>query len=700
MKKRKTLGFLTHEIDGIFSTLLWLSVKKAADKYGCNLIAFEGRILDYGTSVDRQHNIVYKFADKNRLDGLIVAIGTLLNKIDYFQILDFCRQFKDLPLISLGGIIPGTTSILMDNAGGMKSLTRHLIKEHKYRRIAFIKGPDSNTEANERFQAYVDVLKENDIEIDGSIIFNGDFNPDSGYRIMKEQIRNNINFQAVICANDEMSIGVLKASRELNFEVPRDFAVCGFDDTVNASIITPSLTTVHQPISEMCDTAVELLLKNTDNKALDEIIISPGTLIKRESCGCICGKSSTDSSIDVDLRVIKNYKIHENIQTYSLDEFFEQLTGALKNYNIRSCFIAKYLEGMVFFDDNFTFPENSELIYAYCNYKRLEVDNDSKYFRTKDIIPDISTINYRRFTFLVKPLFFKNEHFGFVVFEIENDDVIYFELLRGQISTTLKGALMLIEREKMEKCLREQERLASLGQLIGGISHSFNTPIISTSGVCVGLEELVKEYRESIGDPSVISEDYFEMVQEMSDWLEKLRKHVSYMSQIITAVKKQAVQLNASTTKEFTIEELVAGISFLINNNLSAKSCNLNIKIDVDQKTIIKGEVSNLVQVLSNIIINAFHSYEGTDSGNRSIDFKIYRERNFINFIIKDYGAGMPDYVKSKIFKQMVTTKGKNGTGLSLLLSYSTILGKFGGEMRFETAPNQGTTFFITIPVQ
>jgi signal transduction histidine kinase len=68
-----------------------------------------------------------------------------------------------------------------------------------------------------------------------------------------------------------------------------------------------------------------------------------------------------------------------------------------------------------------------------------------------------------------------------VVFEIDTDDVLYFEIIRGQISNTLKGALMLIEREKIVENLRELDRLASLGQLIGGISHNFNTPILSIS---------------------------------------------------------------------------------------------------------------------------------------------------------------------------------------------------------------------------
>lgn len=70
-----------------------------------------------------------------------------------------------------------------------------------------------------------------------------------------------------------------------------------------------------------------------------------------------------------------------------------------------------------------------------------------------------------------------------------------------------------------------------------------------------------------------------------------------------------------------------------------------------------------------------------------------------IIIMVKDYGEGISEDIKSRIFKFMVTTKGKNGTGLSLLLSYSTIIGKFGGEIWFESKEKQGTVFCIAVPI-
>ena len=68
-------------------------------------------------------------------------------------------------------------------------------------------------------------------------------------------------------------------------------------------------------------------------------------------------------------------------------------------------------------------------------------------------------------------------------------------------------------------------------------------------------------------------------------------------------------------------------------------------------------------------------------------------------FIIKDYGSGIPDNVKDKLFKEMITTKGKNGTGLGLYMSYSTIRAHFNGNITVESELGKGTTIKIILPI-
>ena len=243
--------------------------------------------------------------------------------------------------------------------------------------------------------------------------------------------------------------------------------------------------------------------------------------------------------------------------------------------------------------------------------------------------------------------------------------------------------------------LIESEHLASLGQLVGGIAHNLKTPIMSVAGGLEGLSDLVNEYDESVEDGEITPQDHHEIAGDMQVWIGKMKEYISYMSDIITAVKGQAVQLTASTTGSFTVKELVKRIDILMNHELKRYSCSMEVKCSIDKNTIVKGELNSFIQVIDNLIINSMQAYEG-QSG--VIEFLISKQGDMLLFEIKDYASGMPEDVKDKLFKEMITTKAKNGTGLGLYMSYSTITGRFGGEMWFESVVGKGTTFHILIP--
>lgn len=265
-----------------------------------------------------------------------------------------------------------------------------------------------------------------------------------------------------------------------------------------------------------------------------------------------------------------------------------------------------------------------------------------------------------------------------------------FEVI-GLANETIKS---ITENQEL---LIEKERLASLGQLIGGIAHNLKTPIMSISGAVEALDDLSKEYDESIEDKKVTPVDHHEMAKEMKEWVGKIKPYLSYMSEIITAVKDQAVNMNSSTNTRFSINELTKRVEILMKHELKYGYCKLNMKIDVNKETELSGEINNLVQVLNNLITNAIHSY---DEKGGDIDIDISKQDNNIKIVIKDYGKGINKEVQDKLFKQMITTKGKNGTGLGLYMSHSTIKGKFKGNMWFESEEGKGTTFYIMIPLE
>lgn len=251
--------------------------------------------------------------------------------------------------------------------------------------------------------------------------------------------------------------------------------------------------------------------------------------------------------------------------------------------------------------------------------------------------------------------------------------------------------------EDNQSMLMEKERLASLGQMIGGIAHNLKTPIMSIAGATEGLTDLTKEYDISIGDPTVTNEDHHAIVKDMNEWIDKIKEYTEYMSNVITAVKGQAVNFADETSDSFTINESIKYIDVLMKHELKNALVSLNVDIQTDPNISIKGNINSFVQVINNLISNAIQAY--SNQTNKVIDFIITKENNNIKFIIQDYGSGIPKSVQDRLFKEMITTKGKNGTGLGLFMSYSNIRAHFNGNMTFESKEGKGTKFVITIPL-
>ena len=250
-----------------------------------------------------------------------------------------------------------------------------------------------------------------------------------------------------------------------------------------------------------------------------------------------------------------------------------------------------------------------------------------------------------------------------------------------------------------QSMLVEKERLASLGQMIGGIAHNLKTPIFSVTGGLEGLTDLINEFDSSIDDPIVTNDDMHAIAQDMHNWIEKLKNHISYMSDVITAVKGQAVTLSDDDVFDFTIDELFKQIHILMKHELQNALITLNINNTVENTHYLKGNINSLVQVINNILSNAIEAYD--NEPNQTIDLSAKLEKNGKIIIeITDYGPGIPIDIKNKLFKEMITTKGKDGTGLGLFMSYSTIKAHFKGDMNFKSEIGNGTTFTITLPCQ
>jgi DNA-binding LacI/PurR family transcriptional regulator len=217
------------------------------------------------------------------LDGLIV--GQAWQREEWFRA--FQRMFPSLPMFNTARLYEGCHGTAPDSYGGMKTLIKHLVEVHGYRRIAFVRGPEDNWAANQRYLAYADTLKECGIPLDPDIVtphlawYEGSKAMDSLADAQHLKLKTEIH--AIIGCNDSQALSVLDGLRGLGLQVPRDVAVVGFDDHAPSSYSSPPLTTVGYLMDKY---AAEMLLSLLEGKKVPERSMTPTEVIVRRSCGC------------------------------------------------------------------------------------------------------------------------------------------------------------------------------------------------------------------------------------------------------------------------------------------------------------------------------------------------------------------------------------------------------------------------------
>jgi diguanylate cyclase (GGDEF)-like protein len=173
-----------------------------------------------------------------------------------------------------------------DNRSGIRAAVEHLIG-HGHRRIAFA-GHLRQPDAAERHDEYCRTLLAHGLVPQPGLLFaTGDMQEAGGERAAAAMLAAGLPSTAVVCGNDQNAIGLLRALTEAGCDLPADQAVIGFDDLPGGAYVTPSLTTVRQPLDEIGDFAVQLVLGllNGDPPSAQEHRLAT-TLVVRESCGC------------------------------------------------------------------------------------------------------------------------------------------------------------------------------------------------------------------------------------------------------------------------------------------------------------------------------------------------------------------------------------------------------------------------------
>ena len=227
-------------------------------------------------------------AMRGRVDGLMVMAPDVSAPL----LADVLPSGVPTVLLNGPAVDADVYEITVDNFGGARTMTRHLIALG-HRRIGFIAGAELNHEASERERGHRAALREAGLHGEPPLSVRGDFTEDGGWRGARELLASGSPPSVIFAANDAMAVGALSALREAGLVVPTDVAVVGFDDIPVARFLNPPLTSIRVGIAALGERAASLLLAALAERSPPDHpprrVVLPAALVIRDSCGHSAG---------------------------------------------------------------------------------------------------------------------------------------------------------------------------------------------------------------------------------------------------------------------------------------------------------------------------------------------------------------------------------------------------------------------------
>ncbi|CAK1694465.1 LacI family transcriptional regulator [Vibrio crassostreae] len=274
LKQRRSYAiglFLNNWFGPIYSELV-KGIEKVCHQRGYDLVACSM----YGN----ENSTAHKYIRDRVVDGAVV----LTNSFDT----EFLKSVAgpDFPMVVLDRELnaPGIYNILIDNFGGAFSATKELALKG-CKDIYFFTGPDDSYDSKKRLDGYISALGYFNLPVKNHHLIKSDFTEKTAYKQMKDILEQGRRPDAVFAANDEMAIGILRAAKRYEIDIPNEMKLVGFDNIRMAELMIPSLSTVTHEKEGMGELAASTLINALDDKTdkLQALTILPTSLILRET---------------------------------------------------------------------------------------------------------------------------------------------------------------------------------------------------------------------------------------------------------------------------------------------------------------------------------------------------------------------------------------------------------------------------------
>lgn len=273
-RRTNTIGVFLHNLSGPFYSELIAGVEEITDTLGLTTIVS-------GVSKNQLQGSL-RLLREGRVDGAIILDPDIESR-------DLRRYAcASLPVVVLDRGLSAAlqsdyvTAVAADHQEGGYLAGRHLL-DMGYSRFIFIAGPIDSEDSRLRHRGFFNALHQAGVDTMTVPVVHGDFKERGGAQAMSALLNNGLTADAVFAANDEMALGVMQTLSLKNIRVPADIAVMGFDDIRLARYVSPSLSTIHQPMYELGRAAMTQLDRAMSGETRIPPVTLPTTLVVRES---------------------------------------------------------------------------------------------------------------------------------------------------------------------------------------------------------------------------------------------------------------------------------------------------------------------------------------------------------------------------------------------------------------------------------
>lgn len=461
--------------------------------------------LSNSSEFDYQYWTSVKVLNSESIDAFIVITNSFLSNISIDTLSEKLKKLCSKPIVSISVPlnIPGSKYIHVSCGKTYEQIIEHIVKVHKCTRIGFFTAAMTySKDAEERFVAYKKALKKNHLDFNPEFVIDGDFTPGIAEEKFLERFKSkdDIPFQALLCANDYTAAGVQNALDKIGVKCPDDLLLFGFDDSEVALVCYPALSTINQSVDKSGKEAARMVYNILKGKQVGEYYTIQTTPVYRQSCGCVNPSLHNTTGIDQSGNMILDGKrIKFRFENFSAVSYTFTTIYGLLNQMDTSSNLSVYLEGLKYKygldnvselsivmykepvlvgrEDSFEVPDEAKLIF-YSNkgikvHKNYFDKEDYIFNPKKEVVPE-EFFNRDCGRYILVPLYNRKWNYGYIVFMFYSHNYSLMSIYGKILSNSLLQAYSNFMNSRERDDLLEENKNLSISAKIDELSKLLN----------------------------------------------------------------------------------------------------------------------------------------------------------------------------------------------------------------------------------